>query len=222
LGDDHARIVIVLIALIYFTTSAALLWLANRFVTPLTRGAALVLLLLPLCMTGRALLTGRIYAPVEYPYITHPLRDYRGEIGAPPVHDPLLFDIAFQMVPWRESVRRSFMNLEWPLLNRYAASGDVLAAAMQSAPYSPFTWIACLVPAPESFTFTGSITFFIAAFGMFLLARELAASERASMVAAIAYTFAAATAFQVLWPIGCRGRCCRSFLLRRAEDRSRF
>jgi len=191
-----------MIATLYLATALTLLALASRYLRDFSRAAALALLLLPLCFTGRALLTGRIYAPVEMPYVVHPLRDHRGEFGATAVHDPNLFDIAFQMVPWREAVRRSFANLEWPLLNRYAASGDLLAASMQPAVYSPFTWIACLAPAAESFTFTGSIAFFLAGLGMFLFARELGASERASIVAAIAFMFGAPTAFQILWPVG--------------------
>jgi hypothetical protein len=191
-----------LVAILYFVTAIALLVLAARFVRDFSRAAALALLLLPLCFTGRALLTGRVYAPIEMPYIVHPLRDHRGEFGAPATHDPNLFDIAFQMIPYREALRRAIANFEWPLLNRYAANGDVLAAGMQAAPYSPFTWIACIAPAVQSFTFTGAIAFFIAGLGMFLFARELGASERASIVAAIAFMFSAPVAFQILWPVG--------------------
>src|SRR2546425_140927 len=76
------------------------------------------------------------------------------------------------------------------------------ALALQVAAYSPFTWIACIAPAVQSFTFTGSIAFFIAGLGMFLFARELGASERASIVAAIAFMFSSPIAFQILWPVG--------------------
>jgi hypothetical protein len=191
-----------LVAILYFVTAIALLVLVAGFVRDFSRAAALALLLLPLCFTGRALLAGRVYAPIEMPYIVHPLRDHRGEFGVPATHDPNLFDIAFQMIPYREALRRSIANFEWPLLNRYAANGDVLAAGMQAAPYSPFTWIACIAPTVQSFTFTGAIAFFIAGLGMFLFARELDASERASIVAAIAFMFSAPVAFQILWPVG--------------------
>src|SRR2546421_4546732 len=197
LGDDHARIVIVLVAVLYFATAIALLALAARFVRDFSRGAALALLL-PLCLTGRALLTGRVYGPVEMPYLLHPLRDHAGEIGAPAVHDRNLFDIAFQIIPWREALRRSVARGEWPLLNRYSASGDMLAASMQPAAFSPFTWIALIAPTVASFTFTASIAFFLAALGTFLFARELGSSERAAIVAAIAFTFSAPIAFQIL------------------------
>ena len=139
-------------AVLYAATAIVLLWLADRYVLPISRGAAIALLLLPLVFTGRAVLTGRVYAPVEMPYMTRPLYDYRAALHVPPTHNPTLADIAFQMIPWREATRNALAHGEWPLLHRSIASGDVLAASMQPAVYSPFTWIACLVPAAESFS----------------------------------------------------------------------
>ena len=191
-----------LAAVLYFVTAIALLALTARFIRDLSRAAALALLLLPLCFTGRALLTGKVYGPVEMPYIFLPLRDHAAEMGATQVHDRNLFDIAFQIIPWREALRQSIAHGEWPLLNRYSASGDLLAASMQSAAYSPFTWIALIAPTVESFAFTASIAFFLAALGTFLFTRDLGASERASFVAAIAFAFSAPIAFQILWPVG--------------------
>ena len=189
-------------ALLYFATAGVLLWLAARFVTPLSRGAALALLLLPLCFTGRALLTGRVYAPVEMPYAAQPLSDLKAKMPVPPIHNGILSDIAYEQIPWREAVRRSLRDREWPLLDRFVLCGDVLAGAAQPAPFSPFTLIACILPAAMSFTFTGSIAFFVAALGAFLFARELACSEAASVVAAIAWSFSAAIALLILWPLG--------------------
>ena len=71
-----------MVALLYITTAVVLIVLANRYVTPLTRGAALALVLLPLCFTGRAALTGRIYAPVEMAYIAQPLNDHAAALGS--------------------------------------------------------------------------------------------------------------------------------------------
>ena len=191
-----------MLALAYFLTAAALLLLANRFARPITRGAALVLILLPLVFTGRALLTGRIYAPVEMPYITQPLADHRtGHV--PPVHNGVLADIAFQMIPWREAVREQIAERQWPLWNRFINCGDVLAASMQPAVWSPFTWIALLFPAAVSFTFTATITFFVAALGAYLFARDaLADDDTTALFVAVAWTFSAGMAIAVLWPIG--------------------
>src|SRR5258706_9171192 len=154
---------------LYLLTAAALLGLAPVCVTRLTRGTAIVLLLLPLVFTSRALLTGRLYAPVELAYTTEPLSAYRAEIGAPEPQNRMLADIAFQMIPWRQALRQSIANGEWPLWNRFEGCGDVLAGGAQSAPFSPFTLLALLLPVAASFGFTASIAFFLAALVTYLL-----------------------------------------------------
>src|SRR4051812_21670089 len=95
---------------LYLLTAAALLAIAHACITRFTRAAAIALLLLPLVFTGRALLTGRVYAPVELAYTTEPLNAYRAEVGAPASHNPMLSDIAFQMIPWRQALRTSVAN----------------------------------------------------------------------------------------------------------------
>ncbi|HEX9492202.1 MAG TPA: YfhO family protein [Thermoanaerobaculia bacterium] len=189
-------------AVLYFATAIVLLWLVDRYVINISRGAAIALLLLPLCFTGRALLTGRVYAPVEMAYISRPLADYRESLRVPPVQNPLLSDIAFQMVPWRESLRRSLAAGEWPLLNRFMMCGDVLLGAGQPAAFNPFTLIACLLPSAVSFTFTASIAFFIAGLGAFVFARALDRSFAASLIAAIGWMFSAPIALHILYPLG--------------------
>ena len=54
---------------LYAAFALALLLTARRWVRPLSRRAAL-LLLLPLCFTGGAFLSGRIYAPVGISLVT--------------------------------------------------------------------------------------------------------------------------------------------------------
>src|SRR5438093_1058073 len=115
--------VAVAVALLYFSTAAALLLLLHRFVTALSRGAAIALLLLPLCFTGRAMLTGRVYAPVDLPYGAEPLQSYRSDFHIGEPHDALLSDVAYQIIPWREAMRRSILAGEWPLWNRFMLGG---------------------------------------------------------------------------------------------------
>jgi hypothetical protein len=187
---------------LYLLTAGLLLGITHKFVAPLTRWAALVLLLIPLAFTGRALLTGRVYAPVEMAFMTEPLNAYRTEVGAPLPQNGMLSDIAFQMTPWRQALRQAIAEHEWPLWNRFEGCGDVLAGAAQAAPFSPFTLIALLLPVAASFGYTASIAFFIAAIGTFLLARDFECSELASLVAAAIFTFSAPMALQILWPLG--------------------
>src|SRR5437764_1997534 len=136
------------------------------------------------------------------PYMTQPLADHRGELHVRPPANGALVDFAYQMIPWREALRRSIAHGEWPLLNRYVMCGDVLAGAMQPAPFSPFTLIALLLPAALSFTYTGAIAFFIAALGAFLFAREIGLGELAAIFAAVGWMFSAQLALTILWPLG--------------------
>jgi hypothetical protein len=189
-------------AILYLLTAAALLLPVHACVTRLSRAAALLLLLLPLVFTGRALLTGRVYAPVELAYTTEPLSSYRALVAAPEPQNRMLSDITFQMIPWRQALRHAIANGEWPLLNRFEGCGEPLAGGAQSAPFSPFTLLALLLPVASSFGFTASIAFFLAGLGTFLLARELACGELASIVAAAVFAFSAPIAFQILWPLG--------------------
>ena len=187
---------------VYLATVLALLALAHVYVTRLSRGTALVLLLLPLVFTGRALLTGRVYAPVELTYTSEPLYAHQTELAVPDPQNRMLSDIAFQMIPWRQAVRHSVAHGEWPLLNRFEGCGDILAGEAQPAPFSPFTLIALILPVAASFGFTASIAFFLAALGAFLLARELECSEMASLVSAAVFALGAPIALQILWPLG--------------------
>ena len=191
-----------MIAILYFATAALLLWLTWRFVTPMSRAAAVVLLLLPLCFTGRALMTGRVIAPIDLASMSPPLSDYAKELGTDKVKNPLLGDIVLQMMPWREAVRRSIAAGEWPLLNRFQQCGDDLAGSAQAAPFSPFTLLALLLPTALSFTFTAAISFFIAGVSAFVLARTLNLSETAALVAGAVFMFSAPVSGQILWPLG--------------------
>jgi len=187
---------------LYAITATALLWLTHRYITPISRKEAILLAILPMLFTGRALLTGGVYAPVDLPYITEPLRDMREALGVPRPHNGILSDLYAQMIPWRAAVKWSLAHGEWPLWNPFMLSGTVLAGAAQAAAYSPFTLIACLLPVADGLTFSAALTFFIAALGAYLFARELGCREPAAMIAAAGWMASQAIAFFVLWSIG--------------------
>ena len=67
--------------LLFLLTAAVLLWLAHRFVVPMGWAARVVLILLPFVFCGKALLTGGVYAPVDLPYLTEPLKPMRVPLG---------------------------------------------------------------------------------------------------------------------------------------------
>ncbi|MEO8378078.1 MAG: YfhO family protein, partial [Acidobacteriota bacterium] len=185
---------------LYLATAAALLWIWKRFV-PLSRAAALVLVLLPMVFTGKALLTNRVYAPIDLPFQYEPLVSRAAALGVDKPHEIALSDLAIQIIPWQKAVRYALARGEWPLWNPFIVCGDVLAAAAQPAVYDPFTLIALLVPLPDALTFGATLTFFLAALFTFSFARALGCSETASIVSAAGYAFCGMMAFYVGWPL---------------------
>ena len=188
--------------LVYIASASLVLWLVHRFIVPLSRGAAAFLFFLPFLFVGHALIANRVYAPIDKTYLDIPLSVVKERYGIGEPHNPATADIFAQMIPWRHAVRESVMRGEWPLWNPYILSGDILAAAAQPAVYSPFTWLALLMPAPISFTFTGAIAFLVAATGAFGLARDLGCREVAAAVAAAGFMCACGTTLYILWPLG--------------------
>jgi Bacterial membrane protein YfhO len=186
---------------LYLGVTFLVLFAWSRYVRTMSRVAALILLLLPLCFTGRALFTGRVYAPIDLPFMSEPLHAYRGDYGLGEPHNPSLSDLYQQIIPWKQAVRSAWAKGEWPLLNRYMLCGDVLAGSAQPAPYDPFELLSLLIPVAQALTFGAAITFFLAAFGAFAFARALDCREHAALFAAAAWMCSASIAFMVGWPL---------------------
>ena len=164
--------------------------------------AALVLILIPFCFTGRALLTGRVYAPIDLPFMAEPLWDYKSEYGFDKVYNGTLSDLYAQIIPWQSAVRQALAHGEWPLWNPFLLCGNILAANMQAAPYDALNVIGLLLSHPQALTFSTAMTFFFAVFFTFAFARLLGLSEVAALVAAAGYAFSGMLAFFIGWPLG--------------------
>ncbi|HEX2062037.1 MAG TPA: YfhO family protein, partial [Thermoanaerobaculia bacterium] len=187
---------------LYLATTFVLLFVWSRFVQRTSVAAALVLIALPLLFTGRALLTNRVYAPVDISFMAEPLRDYAKDYGVETPHNILLSDLHCQIIPWQKAVRYSLANGEWPLWNPFILAGDILAAAAQPAVYDPLQWLGMLIPLPDAFTFGAAMTFFLAGLFTFAFARALGLGEIASFAAAAGFMFCGMLAFFVGWPLG--------------------
>jgi hypothetical protein len=156
---------------------------------PLSWRAAAALLLLPLCFTGRALLTGRVYAPLDLAYSAEPLASVARQVGVTHTVNPALSDVYAQFIPWNAALRDAVRGGEWPLWNRFELAGDPLAGAAQSAPYHPITLLALLLPLAGGLTFTAAMTYLLAALSMFLFLRALELDELSSFFGAAAWAF---------------------------------
>jgi hypothetical protein len=192
-----------LLALVlYAAVTLLLIAVWRRCVTPLSNAAAVALLLLPLCFTGRALLSGRVYAPIDLPLLSEPLSNYALDYGVEKPHHAGLSDLYMQIMPWQSAVRQSLAKGEWPVWNPYLLCGSILAANMQAAPYDVVQLLGLLLPHAQALTFHAALTFFLAALFTFAFARALGCSELASLIAAAGYMMCALVAFFVGWPLG--------------------
>lgn len=170
--------------LLYVSTAMAVLCLVHGFVVRITRPAALVLVVLPLAVVGYALVTGGVYGPADHVYQFPPHAGLAAQYGAAPPKNVSVTDVWSEFFPWRAALRESYARGEWPLWNAYNLAGHPLASEAQSAPYSPFTLIALLLPPAVSMTYTAAIALFLAGVCAFLFARELGLGEGAACVAA--------------------------------------
>jgi hypothetical protein len=174
---------------IYGGSAAAVLWLAHRFVRPFPRGVALFLALAPCLLTGKALLTAGLYAPIDIVYDGEPFAAHRAEVGIGKTQTPLLSDVAYQGLPWRKAVRDAVKNGHWPLWNRFVLAGTPLLAAQLSSIFHPGTWIGFLLPLPEAWTFDMTFRFLVSLVSAFLFFRELRCRNLASLIGACGWAF---------------------------------
>jgi hypothetical protein len=170
-------------AIVYFVAAIAALMIAQR-VTRFSRAAAIVILLLPLLFTARALFTGGVFGPVDLAYTYEPLASVASRAGAGPVVNPSISDAYSEFMPWNDSLRRSIGRGEWPLWDPYGLCGAPLAGAAQSSPYHPITVIGLLVPLRQFFGFAAAMMLMSAALTAFLLFREFVGSEIAALFGA--------------------------------------
>ena len=173
---------------IYVAVAAVTLMIVRRC-TAVSRAAAVGLIALPLCFTGRAMLTGKVYAPIDIGYQYEPLASLATKVGVENVTNPMLSDVYAQFLPWNAALRWAMANHEWPLWNPFELCGNVLAAAAQSAPYHPLTLLGTLLPMADALTFAATAAYFIAALGAFLLMRAIGARESAAFFGAAAWAF---------------------------------
>jgi len=189
-----------LAALLYLVVAIATLAAWHRWVTPLSRRAAIIILALPFLFTGYALATNRVFGGYDILFLCKPYADYAKDFGWDHAHNWNLTDHVLQFAPWQHAVRNAFANHEWPLWNSAMDSGEILAANMQSAPLNPLNLIAMLLPLDLATAFNATMVFFLAALFAFAFARELGCSEHASLIASAGYATSSAMAFHVGWP----------------------
>ncbi|HWZ86595.1 MAG TPA: hypothetical protein VN032_10360, partial [Thermoanaerobaculia bacterium] len=174
---------------LYAVTAAAALWLAHRLVTPLRPGPALLLTAAPLLLTGKAFLTGGVYAPLDILYDADPFGARRVELGIGQDRAPTLGDLVYLVLPGRAAVRASLARRDLPLWNPDVLAGDPLLAMQQPAVLHPSAGLALLLPLSQAWTFEMALRLFLALLSGYLFFEDFLACEVAALLGAVAWAF---------------------------------
>jgi hypothetical protein len=187
--------------LVYFGTCALALFLVNRYVSPVRAGMSVFLALAPFLITGKAMLTAGVYAPIDIAYQAHPLAGLGEEMGITRTRSPILGDVVSQEIPWRKAVREAVKNGRLPLWNRFILAGEPLLAMQQPAVFHPSTWIGMLLPLAQAWTFEMTFTLFLTLLSGWLFCRHLGLSSLASCVGAAGWAFSDYLLFFLGYPL---------------------
>src|SRR6266498_1561178 len=174
---------------VYLASSGAVLFLVRRYLYRLSWPIVVFLVFVPWLITGRAMLTGSVYAPIDIAYQAPPLAALKGEMGIGSTKSPILGDVVSQMIPFRKAVREAVKNGRLPLWNRFILAGEPLLAMQQPAVFHPSTWIGMLLPLAQAWTFEMTFTLFLALLCGWLFCRDLGLSPLASCVGAAGWAF---------------------------------
>ncbi len=172
---------------VYLVMAFVSIAIVRRVFSPISIRAAAALVLMPLLFTFRAFVSGGLYAPIDLAYQTEPLISYLDQFGVRSFHNSTLSDTYAQMLPWHAAVREAIFSGEWPLINPYMLSGDLLAGSAQPAPYDFINLTGLVLPLADSINLTTTLAFLWAAIGAFLLARRFEMGEVSALFAAAAW-----------------------------------
>src|SRR5262245_62615739 len=187
---------------VYAGAAALALWAAGRWVFPLRKRVALVLALLPLLFPGRALFTGRVFAPLDIIYNGDPFLGLKSQYGIPAeARTPILSDVVSSMIPWHQAVRESVADGRLPLWNRFVLAGEPLLAVQQHGALHPGTWFALLLPAPQAWTLLMTLRLLIALLAAYLFLRDAGCGEAPALLGAAAWGFSDLLVFSVGYPV---------------------
>src|SRR5215472_4863896 len=179
--------IVVRLLLVYFGAAAALLLFAHRYIRRIPLLTAGFLALAPFLLTGKAMLTGGVYAPLDIVYHFQPLNSLALEQGAAQVHTPILSDVVASMIPWHKAVREAVKNGRFPLWNRFCLVGEPLLAVLAHGALHPENVIGFLLPLAQAWTFLSTLRLFISLLGAYLFFFELTDRQLASLFGSAAW-----------------------------------
>jgi hypothetical protein len=141
------------------------------------------------------LVGGRILSPNAVLYLSTPWR----ALAPTDLHDylnPLLADLPVVDYPWRTLVRSLLRDGTLPAWNPYAMGGIPLYPNTQTGLFSPFNLPLWVLPLTYGLGVSAAFKLLAAAFGTYLLARELGVRLLAGVLAGVAFGF---SAVNIVW-----------------------
>ena len=160
------------------------------------RRASLLFGLLAALFLSPALLTGRYLSPADMLLDSYPWREVRPVDWQGPSNN-LLVDSTVQFEPWLAYSAKRLREGALPLWNPGNMLGSPFLGNMQSGIFYPLNWPYFAWPDPWMFAVRAWLKLFIAALGMYVLARNvLKLVPLAAGVAAVTFTFGA---FMTVW-----------------------
>ncbi|MGI8558499.1 MAG: hypothetical protein ACR2ND_09350, partial [Solirubrobacteraceae bacterium] len=148
--------------------------------------AALIYLVMALAMFGPALVPGHTLSGSDLSWFSPPWSAVKPHALAHPSNSDLA-DPRSVMQPFTQYVEQRLPSI--PLWNPYIQGGRPLLADGQSAVFSPFSVPAYLLPFFSSLVWTAVLKLWVAAFGMFLLARALGMRFAGALLSGLVYGF---------------------------------
>jgi hypothetical protein len=148
--------------------------------------ACLAFLALALLFVSPALVPGKVLSNSDMLWFQAPWAAAK-PAGLARAANPELGDAPQQMQPFLREVKRSLPDI--PLWNPWITAGRPLHADAQSAIFSPFNWIAYVMDEWRALALIAALKLWVAAFGMFLLARALSMRWPGAAVAGVVYGF---------------------------------
>lgn len=158
--------------------------------------AALLCALAATAFLGSALFTGKYLSPADllfgdYPWSSHPPPGWSG------ASNDLLGDDVTQFEPWLQYSEQRLRSGHIPLWNPDNMLGAPLVGNMQSAVFYPANWLYFIFPGAFSLAMRAWLKLFIAALGMYLLARRVAGvGPLGAAIASVGFSFGA---FMTVW-----------------------
>jgi len=147
-----------------------------------------------------ALLTSDRQIATDIPYQTRPWNETLAEPVK--VGNPLLSDPPYQMLPFRDLVRRRWLAGEPPLWANELATGQPLLANAQSAPFAPLHLPLLPLPTLRALDVAVGWQVVLGLLLMHALLRRLRASPAGAVVAALAFGFGTFSVAWAYYPMG--------------------